>query len=160
MTSRFDHHDEPASTQMKAVLYGAAGASAIRTCLAEAFQATRTMERSRNAPWLAAFELTRDVRLLDLGGDWPTRARASQAIWSGPRPRARRWSRRIYDQYGSIEGLWYPSSMNAGEPCVALYERARSAIPGTPVFNRALADPTLTMSLIAAANSLGYLLVP
>jgi len=83
---------------------------------------------------------SRDVGLLDLTGPWPTRAGASQALSSGPRSRAREWSRRIYEDYPMIEGLYYPSSMHGARyAAVALYERAESSLPPRPSFHRALA---------------------
>jgi hypothetical protein len=155
--SRFDHHDPPPSVQARGILYAA---SKPTTCLAEVFQATRTIDRASHDPWLVAFELQRDVALLDLTGVWPTRAGASMAISSGPRPRARQWSRAIYAAYPAVEGLHYASSMHANEPTVALYERAVGALPATPAFNRALADRALLRRLNAAATHLGYGLVP
>lgn len=155
-TARFDHHDPPARIQTRGVLYGAAEPI---TCLAEVFQATRTIDRNKNGPWLVAFTTVRTLRLLDLTGAWPTRAGASMAIHSGPRPRARRWSRAIYDAYPDVEGLWYASSMYANRPSLMLYERGQAAIPPTPMFHRALVDPALQARLSAAATLLGYRMV-
>ncbi len=151
--SRFDHHDPLATAQAKGILYAARDPT---TCLAEFFQATRIIDRFSGAPWLVAFETTRSTPLLDLTGTWPTRAGASMAINSGPRPRARRWSRAIYAAYPAIEGLLYGSSMHANHPSIALYERAQSALPAAPAFHRALSDPALLPRLNAAADGLGY----
>lgn len=154
--SRFDHHDPPPRPQAKAILYGADDPT---TCLAEYFQATRVVDRNANQPWLVGFDLQRDVQLLDLTGTWPTQAGASMAINSGPRPRARRWSRVIHASYPAVEGLLYASSMHANRRCFALYERAQAALPGAPVFHRALSDPALLPRLDAAALRIGYDLV-
>jgi hypothetical protein len=154
--ARFDQHELPARVQTRGILYAA---NEPTTCLAEVFQATRVVDRSANAPWLVGFEIVRDVVLLDLTGTWPTRAGASMAIGSGPRPRARAWSREIYTAYPAVEGLVYGSSMHANKPAFAFYERARSALSPTPTFHRALADPSLRPRLDAAATSLGYRLV-
>lgn len=154
--SRFDHHDPPPRVQSKGILYAADDPT---TCLAEAFQATRVVDRHAGDPWLVGFETTADLDLLDLTGVWPTRAGASMAINSGPRPRARRWSQAIYAAYPTIEGIWYASSMHANRPSVALYERARPAVPKTPSFHRALADPAILGRLDAAALRIGYRLV-
>ncbi len=81
------------------------------------------------------------------------------AIGSGPRPRARRWSRAIYDAYAGVGGLLYASSMHANRPAIALYERAQTTLPGAPAFHRALSDPALVPRLNAAATALGYRLV-
>lgn len=136
------------------------GALLAPTCIAEVFQDTRTIERSRNQPWLVGFSLTRDVALLDLTGNWPTRAGASMAITTGRRDRARRWSLRIYEDYRAIEGLWYGSSMDANRPALALYERAQSALPPRPICHRAVADPAPDLQVAAAALRFDYLVIP
>jgi hypothetical protein len=156
-TARFDHHPEPARVhEERGILYAASGAAAIATCVAETFQEGRLVDTRRDDPWLACFALTEDVPLLDLTGKWPTRAGASANIDSGPRPRCRRWSRAIHGAYPDLRGLLYASSMNGGEPAVALYERAVAAIPHSPVFNRPLSDPALLVGLGRIADALGY----
>ena len=155
-SSRFDHHLPPPKTQQRSLLYGALAGP---TCLAEVFQQTRVIDRSAANPWLVGFDLARSLDLLDLTGTWPTRAGASMAISTGPRPRARLWARAIYDAYPNLEGLYYPSSMHANRPSVALFERAVGAMPTTPVIHRALLDPALLSALRQAAGSLGYGLV-
>jgi hypothetical protein len=154
--ARFDHHLPPPRDQARAVLYAAASAL---TSVAEVFQDTRVIDRRRNQPSLAGFRLAHAVGLLDLTGTWPTRAGASMALASGPRPRAQRWARAIYEAYPSVEGLYYPSSMHANAPAVALFERARSAVAGPPVFQRALIDPSLLAALKTTASTLGFGLV-
>lgn len=153
---RFDHHSPPPRVQTRSVMYGSL---VVPTCFAEVFQDTRTIERSRNQPWLVGFALTRDVALLDLTGNWPTRAGASMAMTAGRRDRARRWSRRIYEDYPAIEGLWYGSSMDANQPAVALYERAQGALPPRPLFHRAVADPALDLQVASAALRFNYLVI-
>jgi hypothetical protein len=76
------------------------------------------------------------------------------AIASGRRDRARRWSRAVHTAYPHVQGLFYCSSMNANEPCVALYERAIRVMPSNPEFHRLLSDPiVLTMLENACARS-------
>lgn len=154
--SRFDHHLPPASLQERSIFYGAEHGS---TCLAEVFQESRIIDRASRKPWLVALRLGRDLELLDLTGDWPTRAGASMAINSGPRPRAQRWSRAIYDAFPTVDGLYYSSSMAANRPALALYERAVSAMPSAPAFHRPLSDPALLTLLRNVARDLGYLLL-
>jgi hypothetical protein len=154
---RFDHHSEPPREQARGILY--AGVR-IYTCLAEVFQDARTIERSRDLPWLAGIPLARDVPLLDLTGSWPTRAGASMAINSGRRDRARAWSRRIYEDYPAIDGIYYPSSMDGNQPALALYERSQNALAARPVFQRALADPALDAAVAKAALLFNYLVEP
>ncbi len=94
---RATHHTLRAGTPM-ARLYAARD---LLTCAAEVFQGFRVVDRFADDRCLAAFRLERSMRLLDLTGDWPTRAGASQAISSGPRPRAQAWARAIYDACGA-----------------------------------------------------------
>lgn len=155
--SRFDHHEPPPRAQGVAILYAASGPHAIRTCVAEYFQETRTIDPRRQDPRLVGFRLTASLALLDLGGTWPTRAGASMNINSGPRSQARKWSRAVHACYPNVEGLHYCSSMNANEAALALYERARHAMPATPIFHRPLTD--LAPLLRAACRVLGYTLV-
>jgi hypothetical protein len=152
-TARFDHHEPPPHVQDRGIFYAAGQAPAT---LAECFQATRTINRTRRDPWLVSFTLDRDVTLLDLGGAWPTRAGASQAINSGPRPRSREWSRSIYDQYAVVEGLRYPSSMLGGAVVVALYEGAQDAIADRPILHVPLTHPGLQPPIQRVASLLGY----
>jgi hypothetical protein len=151
--SRFDHHIPPASVQARGILYGALDWP---TCFAEVFQETRFIDRDRDAPALVIFATIRALSLLDLRKAWPTRAGASAAINSGPRARAQRWSRVIYDAYPSIDGVVYASSMNPGKSAVALYERAAGAMPAAPLFHRMLNDPSLWPRCQTAAKLLNY----
>jgi hypothetical protein len=154
--SRFDHQPPPPAVSDRMILYAA---TLGRVCVAEVFQTTRTVDRRRRAPWLVAFEITRKLTLLDLSGHWPTRAGASQAINSGPRKRAQRWSRRIYEAFPALDGIHYPSSMSGGESAVALFERAEDAVAPSPSFHRALVDPTILPYLRAAVRRVGYAMV-
>jgi len=126
------------------------------TSIAEVFQQTRVIDRFADSPALAAFQLTRDLQLLDLTGAWPTRAGASMTINSGSRAMARAWSRAIYAAYPNVEGLRCASSMNANQPAFALYERARSSLPVAAALDLPLATPALMAPLAAAAMQLGY----
>jgi hypothetical protein len=153
--ARFDHHDAPPHRQQRSILYAA---ERIRTCLAEVFQRRRHIDTRFGEPWLVGFALGAPLRLLGLTGAWPTRAGASMAINTGPRPRARRWSRAIYAAYPAAQGLYYASSMDGNAPAVALYERAAPAMPARPFLHRALADPLLLPALAGAADQLGYTL--
>ncbi len=151
---RFDPHEPPPHEQAAGVLYLALD---VPTCLAEVFQDTRIVNRHDRAPYLTGFRLTRTVRLLDLGGTWPTRAGASQAINStGRRAVTRGWARSIRGAFPGLDGLWHPSSMNAGLPCVTLFETAADALPASAVVSLPLAHPALAGALAAAADSLGY----
>ncbi len=152
---RFDHHLSPVRRQRRGILYLGGD---ILTCIAETFQATRYVDRERDAPWLVAFQLVRSLQVLDLTSLWPTRAGASTAINDGPRAVTRNWSRAIYEAYPDVDGLWYGSSMAQFRPCIALYERGRAALPARPTLNRSLSDPALLDALAAATEDMHYLL--
>lgn len=151
--ARFDHHLPPPRDQERAIYYTAREPE---TCVAEVFQVERRIEGLVDAPWLVGFALARDVLLLDLTGRWPTRAGASMAIHSGSRPRARAWSRAIYQAFPEVQGLLCCSSMDANRHAVVLYERARRAVPTRPELHRALSDPDLLPFLGDAARAFGY----
>ena len=152
-SARFDPHT---GGERRGALYGSRD---LTTCVAEIFQGSRVVDRFADDRCLAAFRVTRSVRLLDLTGDWPTRAGASQAIASGPRLRAQACARTIYDAHPNVEGLWYLSSMHGGHPALVLFERAEDALPSDPDLDVPLSHPGLLPDLMRAAGSLGYLLV-
>jgi hypothetical protein len=153
LRGRFDHHLPPPRLQERGILYLARHP---RTCLAEVFQTTRWIDVDTGWPMLAGFRLARGVRLLNLTGLWPTRAGASMALNSGPRPRAQRWAQAIYEAFPVIDGVLYGSSMTGNAPCIALFERAVDALPTNPELHRPLSDPTLESLLVRSAASLGY----
>ena len=159
VNARFDHHlpdkRNAAWAQERSVLYCAGDAV---TCFAEVFQQTRRIDRVRDAPWLAIFELQRAVRLLDLTGTYPTRVGASMAINTSSRVRAREWAQRFYESHNDLHGIYYASAMHANEPAIALDDRAEKAkvLPSHPRFNRALADDAMLNVLKHASAALGY----
>ncbi|MGI8854168.1 MAG: RES family NAD+ phosphorylase [Thermomicrobiales bacterium] len=155
-TSRFDPHLAPARPQARGIMYVAENGT---TCLAEVFQDARTINRTRSQPWLVGFRTRRAITLLDMRGNWPTQAGGSQAICTGDRRRARRWSQAIYDAYPAIEGIIYPSKMHGGNISLAFYERAATVLPSIPDFNRALADDEVSAMLKNAASVLNYKLL-
>jgi hypothetical protein len=77
-------------------------------------------------------------------------------INSGRRSASRLWSQAIYRDYPQVHGLLYSSSMHANRPCVALYERAISAMPTAPEFDRPLLDPSLESGLKRIATQFRY----
>ena len=106
------------------------------------------INRFRHQPWLVAFALQGELRLLDITDTFPVRAGASSKLATGPYSHAQNWSRGFYDAYPAIQGIYYRSSLT-GRPAIALYERARSAgvFPRAPRFHRALGDPALLDAL-------------
>ena len=154
--ARFDHHTLPKRQQERGIVYLATQSI---TCVAEVFQPSGVVDLQNGDPMIVAFRTIAPLRLLDLSGHWPTRAGASMAINSGSHHRARAWSRTIYRAYPNVHGLWYCSSMNANAPCLALYERARFALPTAPSFHASLSDPRLLVPLSRHAATLNYLIV-
>lgn len=152
-TARFDHHDPPSHLQGKGIYAAHEGP----TALVEAFQDTRVIDRQLRRPWLVAFRLLDTLELLDLGGDWPTRAGASQGIATGRRDRAREWSRAIYDQL-DVAGLHYPAALARRGHSVALYEQAALAMPSRPELHLPLDHPGLDLPLQEVARRFGYLM--
>lgn len=155
--ARWDHHipdrNGAGIDQSRAILYCAPD---IDTCVAEVFQATRRIDRARDAPWLVVFALREPVTLLDLHGTFATTIGASTAIHSGPRSRTRAWARELYEAYPNLQGVYYGSSMNGHSPAVALNERALPAMPRLPLFHRALNDDMLVQILQRIAIRLSY----
>lgn len=156
-SSRFDHHTQPRRAQQRSILYASYGEDAILTALAEVFQEKRSIDRTADSPWLAAFELTDPLALLDTNSKWMLRAGGNMAIQSGLRHRARQWSRKIYSEYHELHGIAYSSSLTNLQ-CVALYERATDCIPARALLNKPLADPTLFANLTQWAGQLGFTL--
>lgn len=157
-SARFDHHPPPRGDHPNlGILYAATG---VKTCVAEVFQNTRNINLRRRDPWLVGFELAREVRLLNLLGNWPTRMGASTETSSGRRDVVRGWSRNIHAAYPELDGIIYASSMNASREALALYERSATAIPARPALHEPLAHPGLRADLERFKDDLGYGLIP
>lgn len=156
---RFDHHrpgHPPGTSHDRAILYLGSG---FVTCIAEYFQDRRVVNRQRDLVSVVAFATTRPLVLLNLWDGWSTRVGCSGAISTGPHEVTRAWSRAFYEAFPAADGLRYESSMHPGEAAFACYERAADALPATPRFHRALADPDLLVPVVNAARYLGYSLL-
>lgn len=156
--ARFDHHERDPSGQPfhqdRGIIYLACD---IPTALAEVFQAGRLVDRHRHQPWLVSFSVARDIRLLDLTGMFCVQAGGSMKLVSGPRTYAQNWSRAFHACYGSIEGIYYPSSLT-NRPVMALFERVLHPppFPETPLLHRALNDALLIDPVRGACRDIGY----
>ena len=155
VNARFDPHLPPPHVQERGVMYAADRGP---TCVAEVFQESRVVDRSRNAPALVAFTLQRPVKLLDLLAG-ATRLGTSTAVCSGSHARARRWAQAAYAALPEVDGILYGSSMAAHTPAFALFERARTAMPTRPDLHRRLDDPALRDLVLNAAADAGYIVV-
>lgn len=160
--ARFDAHPpgplgRPADAPGHGVLYF--GLS-VRTSIAEVYQETSIVDRHTRRPFLVVFRPVRTLRLLDLIGLWPTRAGASQEISSGPRERTQEWARAIRTAHPDLDGLWYRSSMDSGNPAVCLWDPVSgNALPDTPDALVQLDHPGLDVPLARICEDLNYTLL-
>ncbi|MFB9908658.1 RES family NAD+ phosphorylase [Allokutzneria oryzae] len=160
--ARFDPHPPAVGgvyqeTHENGVLYF--GLS-VRTSVAEVFQATSTVDRRTRSPHLVVMRPRRTLRLLDLAGLWPTRAGASQAMSSGPKNRTQAWARVIRAAYPELDGLWYRSSMDSGNPAICLWDPpGGSGMPTTPDVLLPLDHPGLDLPLGRICQELNYTLL-
>lgn len=159
--ARFDHHlrdeDGHAHTQERGILYLATD---IATSLAEVFQASRTIDREGDKPWLVTFQLASDVSLLNLTDTFCVQAGGSMKLVSGPKVYAQNWSRAFYDCYEEIYGIYYLSSLT-NRPVIALYEHGLDVapFPDSPRVHRGLNDALLLETIRNASKEIGYTLV-
>lgn len=121
--ARFDHQPPPPRehptrriTYVAPAIPGPTGHTypVLKTCMAETYRDRGAVETTRDDPYLALFETTRQLLLLDLGeSDWITTAGGNGAISSGLRSSAREWAHAIYRHYDgddAPDGLIYPTS--------------------------------------------------
>ncbi|MGH3875688.1 MAG: RES family NAD+ phosphorylase [Actinophytocola sp.] len=131
-----------------------------RTSVAEVYQQTSIVDRTTRRPHLVVFQPRRTLRLLDLTGLWPTRAGASQEISSGQKDVTQAWARAIHTAFPDLDGLWYRSSMDSGDPAVCLWdEPAADALPATPDVLLPLDYPGLDLPLSRLCEALNYTLL-
>lgn len=154
---RFDPHPLPRRVHPdRGIWYGAWTPDA---ALAETFQADRTIDRFRDAPYLTGLGFTRELHLLDVAADstgaWATRAGGTFAMSTAPHSITQRWARRIVDAFPDLDGLRYNSRF-AGTACIALFLPAATAMPGQPIFSEPLNHPGLARRIAGGAQRLGY----
>lgn len=159
--ARFDPHPPRAGGEAGpsdvGVLYFALSA---RTSIAEVYQQTSIVDRTTRRPHLVVFQPRRPLRLLDLAGLWPTRAGASQEISSGHKDVTQAWARVIHAAFPDLDGLWYRSSMDSGDPAVCLWEPpAAGALPASPDVLLPLDHPGLDLPLSRICEALNYTLL-
>ncbi|MCP2169361.1 RES domain-containing protein [Goodfellowiella coeruleoviolacea] len=160
--ARFDPHPPgpnnlPVENRDHGVLYF--GLS-VRTSIAEVFQATSTVDRTTRLPHLVVLRPRRTLRLLDLAGLWPTRVGASQEISTGPKHLTQPWARAIRAAYPELDGLWYRSSMDSGDPAVCLWDPpGASGLPAAPDVLLPLDHPGLDLPLARVCEELNYTLL-
>ncbi|KAA9157172.1 RES family NAD+ phosphorylase [Amycolatopsis acidicola] len=132
----------------------------VRTSVAEVFQTSSIVDRKTRGPRLVVVRPTRTLRLLDLSGLWPTRVGASQEISSGPKRITQAWARAIRSAFGDLDGLWYRSSMDGGDPALCLWDPpAGTALPAEPDVLLPLDHPGLDIPLGRVCEELNYVLL-
>lgn len=132
----------------------------VRTSIAEVFQSTSIVDRSTRRPHLVVFRPRRTLCLLDLCGLWPTRAGASQEISSGAKIMTQAWARSIRSAHPELDGLWYRSSMDSGDPAICLWDPpAGAALPAAPEVLLPLDYPGLDLPLARICDELNYTLL-
>ena len=154
---RFDPHPPPPAEHAdKAVWYAASTPGA---ALAEAFQVDRTIDRRRGRPYLPGLAFTRPLTVLDLAADsegaWATRAGGTFAISTAAHAITQQWACAIVEAFPDLDGVRYNSRF-AGNPCMALFMAAHSAMPMQPVVSLPLTHPDLGSRLAGAARRIGY----
>lgn len=128
--------------------------------VASVFETTSTVDRATRGPHVVVLRPRRGLRLLDLTGYWPTRVGASQEISSGIKQITQAWARAIRGAFPDLDGLWFRSSMDAGNPSIALWDPpASSALPDEPDLLLPLAHPSLDEQLTRACDTLNYILL-
>lgn len=144
--------------QEQCIAYLTRGRNAFTAALAEYFQddegGVLPIRVSLNRTAVSVIRPTRALRLLNLDGGWVTRAGGNQAIHSGSRAMARQWAQEIH-RHHDVDGVAYSSSVWGPGRCIALWERAESAMPAEPTAHRLLDDPAISDAVAAAAVRLG-----
>jgi hypothetical protein len=160
--ARFDPHPLgpdglPATSPEHGVIYF--GLSA-RTSVAEVFQTSSIVDRATRRPHLVVLRPRRALRLLDLAGLWPTRAGASQEISTGSTIVTQAWARAIRTAHADLDGLWYRSSMDSGDPAICLWDPpSANAMPAEPDVLVPLDHPGLDLPLARICAQLNYMLL-
>ena len=154
---RFDAHPPPRGEHDRhGVWYEA---STPDGAIAEAYQIDRTIDRERGRPYLTGLSFTRALTVLDLATDsagaWATRTGGNFAISTAPHDLSQRWARHIVDAFPDLDGLRYNSRF-AGQPCLALFAPAASAMPARPALSLPLSHPDVASRIAGAALRLGY----
>ncbi|GAF43131.1 hypothetical protein RW1_006_00230 [Rhodococcus wratislaviensis NBRC 100605] len=113
---RFDPHPLPRGDHPRHGVWH--GATDVHGALAEAFQATRTIDRVQEAQYLTGLHPVRDLRLLDVGGfragRWPTRVGGTFALDFAPHGITPRWARTTAAAHPGLDGPLYRSGFSGG----------------------------------------------
>jgi hypothetical protein len=166
---RFDHHPPPPRDhRTRSISYLAPSRQRrkmrndpLEACIREVFADTGLIDVHTNAPWFVLWDSTRDLRLLDVNDSkWIARAGGNGAISTGARGPSRNWSRAIHRNYRNVDGIYYATSSLPMSRSVALYERARNALPARFTLCLPLAHPGFRPALQRIAVDYDMDLIP
>ncbi|PMB98041.1 RES domain-containing protein [Brevibacterium luteolum] len=128
------------------------------TTFAEVFQERRRI-RIGSLRALSAWFPARDLRLLDLTGNWPTRNGASFSLFAAPKSTCRNWARGIHELSAELslelDGLYVHSTMMPGKN-VVLFSSAHSAFPIAPAISLPLDHPVIRRLAQDASHQLSW----
>lgn len=156
---RFDPQRLPrGEDSTRSVWYGASTPTA---AIGEVFQVRRVIDLHRGGPYLTGLRFARPLQVLDVAADsvgaWATRSGGDFAISTGPRSITQKWAQAVLTAFPDLDGIRYNSRF-AGDPCLALFAPARTAMPARPMISLPLDHPALALRIAGAANALGYLI--
>ncbi|MBP2472679.1 hypothetical protein JOF53_001551 [Crossiella equi] len=132
-------------------------ALSLRTSVGEVFRSHSAVDRQTRSPHLVMLRPKRALRLLDLTGPWPARFGASPDLSHAEPEVTQAWARAIREAAPELDGLWYRSNLDSGDPAICLWDPpAASVLPPAPDVLLPLAHQGLTGQLAQACEELGY----
>ncbi len=134
--------------------------SALATCVAEAAQDTKTLDRLDQRSFAVA-ELTRPLRVLGLSSDWASRAGAGTDLSTAARRETCAWAVTIATRWPGLDGVAYIAATRPAGRALALWSpRSSKAVTTSALLLlRTLDDPVLRGPLSWAAYTTGVRLL-
>lgn len=126
----------------------------VLTCLAEVFQLTRFVDVDRDAPYVTALSLRREIELVDVTGGWLLAAGGSSSVAFGEKERTRAWARAIHEAWPDVDGVYSLSTRDSSRKVVTLW--TEEAFPQDPDFSQPLNSPAILHDIVTAAAQIGY----
>ncbi|TFH55753.1 RES family NAD+ phosphorylase [Glutamicibacter arilaitensis] len=150
-SARWDPHPEPAANY--APLGVAYLGIDVLTCLAEVFQGGRFIDVHLGNPYITAFQLDQELKLLDLTDIWFLRIGGTAAEVLGPKAETRAWARALHREFPEASGLVSASAVVPGHEVIVLWE---DRFPQATSFASSLDNPAIALDVAALADSIGY----
>jgi len=149
--ARWDPHPEPHAD------YAPLGVAYLGmdqlTCLAEVFQEGRFVDVYARAPFITAFVVNEELRLIDISTPWFVKAGGTTAVATGPKETTRQWARAFHTIWPDADGVLALSAVAPGRHVTALW---KAKFPPTPIFTSPLSNPAIASDINALAQELGY----